>query len=76
MYKGKKDLTFWVRSTRDDMAISFKIHVCEEISLGILVVDGRLYYNWYWRLCCTDAYSIPVSIGGLCERTVTFGFIN
>jgi len=39
MYKGKKDLIFWVRSTRDDIIISFKI--CEEISLGVLVVDGR-----------------------------------
>jgi hypothetical protein len=38
MYKGKKDLIFWVRSTRDDIS-SFKI--CEEISLGVLVVDGR-----------------------------------
>jgi len=39
MYKGRKDLIFWVRSTRDDIISSFKI--CEEISLGVLVVDGR-----------------------------------
>jgi len=38
MYRGKKDLIFWVRSTRDDMINSFKI--CEEISLGVVVVEG------------------------------------
>jgi hypothetical protein len=39
MYKGKKDLIFWIRSTRDDLISSFKI--CEETSLGVVVVEGR-----------------------------------